>query len=193
MWRFNDGVLWFVRAIIILYLLFATYSWAINKTKKNLPMVLLVLLFFMTIGIWLIDVSFTHRVSVGLFFLGIYVGQLEENGYKRLFWGCFVFILWAIMCAYCITHGDVGIADWGHMLFDIFFVVIFLAVCSKWEVRLYKLPKWIGGCSYDIYLVHNKALMLLDTIYLAIPLWTFAGLTFIFAIIFYNIRKFVHI
>ena len=61
------------------------------------------------------------------------------------------------------------------------------------KINVPVVPKWIGGTSYDVYLVHNKALMLLRPTYAIVPLWMFVGITALFTISFHNFRKSVKI
>ena len=76
-----------------------------------------------------------------------------------------------------------------HMLFDIVFIFALVLFASYRHVKITGLPHWVSACSYDIYLVHNKALMILRPCSIVLPLWQFAGLSFLFTIVFYNLRK----
>ena len=50
-------------------------------------------------------------------------------------------------------------------------------------------PFVVGDISFDIYLVHNKALMTLKVLLPVVPIYYFVGLSAVATILFYLIRK----
>lgn len=183
-WNFNDEVLWFVRAIVKLYVVFYAYSWL----RLQIPKVkLLALVFVAALAIWWVNAGFVHGSSVLLFFMG--VSLAENDGWWsriiRKIYPVVIAFLAFLTLAFLYRHD----AAWIHLLINYFVIlsgVVLVAVCN---INLPSPPMWIGGASYDIYLVHNKTLMLLRPVYITVPLWMFAGLTLCFTILFYNMRK----
>ena len=181
-WNFNDEVLWFVRAIICLYILFLVYC-HISRFK------IISLITLGIIAVWCTDVGLVHGASIFMFFGGV---SIAEHGHV---WWSFMHkwatIVAAFICIalFCVLFERDALVL--HLLFDVSFIFIFVASMSYFHVRITGLPRCISSCSYDIYLVHNKALIILRSFGAIIPLWQFAGLSFLFTIVFYNLRKFL--
>lgn len=134
-------------------------------------------------------ISIVGTGSVILFFVGmsgaefdrIYV-RLIRKGYPL--WGGFIII---ITLAVCFRHD----AQWIHLLINNFLILLGITFLTFYEFKIVSFPKWISACSYDIYLVHNKALMLLLPLYAVVPLWLFTVLTIVFTTVFFYIRKII--
>lgn len=184
LWNFNDEVLWFVRAILKLYVVFYAYSWVRLQMPRTK---LLALVFVAALAIWWVNVGFVHGSSVLLFFLGVSLAENDEWWLKiiRKIYPVIIAFMAIFAMAFLCRHD----AAWIHLLINYFVIlsgIVLVVICN---INLPSLPKWIGGTSYDIYLVHNKPLMLLRPMYALVPLWMFAGLALIFTILFYNLRK----
>ena len=76
-----------------------------------------------------------------------------------------------------------------HIMFNYIFILPILVFFAYFRITMPKIPSWIGGTSFDVYLVHNKVLMSLRYFLGAVPLWAFAVVTLIATIIFYGLRK----
>ena len=101
--------------------------------------------------------------------------------------------LWFPIVLYCIM---LGICYWGrhdmmtfHIMFNYIFILPILVFFAYFRITMPKIPSWMGGTSFDVYLVHNKVLMSLRYFLGAVPLWAFAVVTLIATIIFYGLRK----
>lgn len=183
-WNFNDEVLWFVRAIVKLYVIFYAYSWLRLQMYRFR---VLALVFAAALALLWVNAGFVHSSSVLLFFVGMSLAEDDECWLKiirKIYPVVTAFI--AIFALAFICRHD---AAWIHLLINYFVILLGILLVAICNINLPSLPKWIGGASYDIYLVHNKALMLLRPVYAVVPLWMFAGLTLIFTIMFYNLRK----
>lgn len=197
LWNFNDEVMWFVRAIIILYLLFEIYVQGRRLLIENnhgalFQYVLLVTL--VPLGIWLTDTGLVHGLSVGFFFLGVLLAGDKVTSSSWVMLKTSAFVSFSVACTFLLNNGiSVRLNDWLHLVFNVLFFLVFIFVCSRMEIKLPKMPTWCATCSYDIYLVHNKALSLLSNSYTIIPLWNFVGMTTLFTVLFYGLRKIVHI
>lgn len=86
-----------------------------------------------------------------------------------------------------------GKADIIHLLINYILVSSGIILMAFYDVEPPTMPQWMRNTSYDIYLVHNKVLMLLRPVYTTVPLWLFIGLTALFTMLFYQIRKLMHI
>lgn len=186
LWYFNDEVLWFVRAIVKLYVVFYAYSWLRLKMPK---VKFYTLVFAAILAIMWTHAGFVHGSSVLLFFVAVSLAEYDRWWLKviRKIYPVAIALVTIFVLAFLYRHD----AEWIHLLINYFVIlsgVVLVAVCN---INLPSQPKWIGGASYDIYLVHNKALMLLRPMYAVVPLWMFVGLAFIFTIMFYNLRKII--
>ena len=197
LWNFNDEVMWFVRAIIILYLLFEIYvqvGLLLIVYKRGILLQQVLLATLVPLGIWLTDTGFVHGLSVGFFFLGVLLAVDKVTSSSWVMLKTSAFVSFSVVCTFLLNNGiSVRLNDWLHLAFNVLFFLVFIFVCSRMEIKLPKMPMWCATCSYDIYLVHNKALSFLSNSYTIIPLWNFVGMTTLFTVLFYGLRKIVHI
>lgn len=183
-WYFNDEVLWFVRAIIWLYVFFAIYR-KINRCK------LLALFVLGIIAIWWTDSGLVHGSSVFLFFIGVSIAEYGDVWWRTVRRKSVILIyLSALIIVGVLFHNNAFVL---HLLFDLASIFVFIVFSAYYNIQIVGCPRWMSACSYDIYLVHNKALMLLRPCYAVLPLLPFAGLTFLFTIAFFWLRKILKI
>lgn len=181
-WQFNDEVLWFVRTIIWLYLFFAIYNNIAKFKLLALPVISI-------IAVWWTNSGLVHGGSVLMFFVGVSIA--EHGNYwwqiarKPISWA----ICSIVVIALCVVFRSNMFVI--HLMFDIVFIFAFIIFSAFYNIDIQNYPHWLSTCSYDIYLVHNKALMILRPLYTILPLLHFLILTSLFTIIFYNLRKFL--
>lgn len=132
-------------------------------------------------------IGLVHGSSTLLFFVAISLAEFDTSWLKLIHAKYPVLLTYALMFGliYWLRHN----AEWIHLLGDYFVILSLIVMLSSYNVNIKALPRWLGGCSYDIYLVHNKALMLLKPIYTVVPLWAFIGLSSMFTIAFFTLRK----
>lgn len=175
-------MLWFVRTIIWLYLFFAIYNKIAKFRLVALPVISI-------IAVWWTNSGLVHGSSVLLFFVGVSIA--EHGNYwwqlarKRIIWA----VCSIVVIALCIVFRSNMFVI--HLMFDIVFIIAFIIISAFYSIDIRNYPHWLSACSYDIYLVHNKALMILRPLYTVLPLLQFLSLTILFTIIFYNLRKFL--
>lgn len=187
LWGYNDEVLWFVRAIVKLYVVFYVYVCVAAVLPKWFESVC----YFgiAVIATCWVDAGFVHGSSVLLFFFGMSIAKYDE-WYLRMIHKVYpsVIILCTIVALGIIFRHD---AAWIHLLINYFVIASGVIIIALYNIKVPSLPKWIGGASYDIYLVHNKALMLLRPTYVIVPFWEFVGITALFTIVLYNLRRLI--
>lgn len=181
-WQFNDEVLWFVRTIIWLYVFFAIYNIIIKYRLLALSLISI-------IAVWWTNSSLVHGGSVFMFFVGVNIAEHGDAWWqlarKRYVWGvCLIGVI--AVCA--MFHTNMFVI---HLMFDVVFILAFIFFSAFYNIEINNYPHWLSACSYDIYLVHNKALMILRPLYTVLPLLQFLSLTMLITIIFYNLRKFL--
>lgn len=189
-WYWHDGVLWFVRTIIVLYLIFYLYSYTRLKTK-GLPQRMIVCLIYFLISLtYALVMKSNYTISIPLFFFGVAVGEFESLRKVFKSWyiqGC-LFTFVAFLC-YLGRHDTLAI----HGLFNYFVLFAMLWVCSMWKIACPSTPKYISSTSFDVYLVHNKVLIISKNLLTVVPVWEFVVVTFIATLLFYNLRTFLKI
>lgn len=185
LWNFNDEVLWFVRAILKLYVAFYVYVCIASASPKWLPPFYYIII--AAIAVWWVDAGFVHSSSVLLFFIGMSIAEYDEWYFRfiRNYYSPIALLCTIVVLMIVFRHD----AAWIHLLVNYFLIASGIIVIAVFTIKVPSLPKWIGGVSYDVYLVHNKTLMLLRPAYAIVPLWEFVGLTALFTITFYNLRK----
>ena len=165
LWGFGDSILWFVRVIMVGYLLFAAYiylnikSW-MRETLLFLGTVLVYVFVFLYVGSW-------ATISFPMFTLGILLVKYESWFYS-IVRGKGIFI-WLI----AIT-GIMGLAYYlkgnlyAHALLNYYVITgVILAGVYSLTSRITPphLPSWAGSVSYDIYLTHYKVLYYCSVVY----------------------------
>lgn len=184
-WWMGDDVMWFVKTLAVQYVLFYFYTLARVRFPRHRVPILIVL----CVCAFLISyrVELRHAISLPLFYSGVFIADYGRESKKYLT------TLWFPIVLYCIM---LGICYWGrhdmmtfHIMFNYIFILPILVFFAYFRIAMPKIPSWIGGTSFDVYLVHNKVLMSLRYFLGAVPLWAFAVVTLIATIIFYGLRK----
>lgn len=190
-WRFNDEVMWFVRVIIVLYLFFYLFRWLdvkICKVKDFSYISLINLLVLGTIATYLVRrAGIGDPISVPLFFIGTAIARWPGKA-KRIFRSV-PFLLMVLILIVAITYlwrSDNRVL---HGLINYFVMTAFVSLLAFVDICIDRLPKWVGSCSYDLYLVHYKAHLLLVFLCGVDLLWMFVLGTGLATIGFYQLRK----
>lgn len=190
-WWFNDEVMWFVRAIIVLYLFFYLFRWLdvkICKVKDYLYISLINLLVLGTIATCLVRwAGIGDPISVPLFFIGIAIARCPEKA-KRIFRSVpiLLMVLISIVAIAYLWRSDNRVL---HGLINYFVMTAFVSLLAFVDVCIDRIPKWVGSCSYDLYMVHYKAHLLLVFLCGVDLLWMFVLGTGLATIGFYHLRK----
>ena len=189
-WRFNDEVMWFVNTVIVLYLFFYAFRFVgTSKYSHNSPYiepVVVVLLGAIATPLvrW---VGIGDPISIPLFFVGIAIARWQKAA-KFIFtsWWCLLLIAMIIMTVAYIGRADNRVL---HGVINYFCMAGLVSLLAFFNIRIASLPKWVGGCSYDLYLVHYKVHLLLVFLCGIDQLWMFAIGTAVATFGFYNLRK----
>ena len=187
LWGFEDGVLWFVKVLLIQYLAFGLYNEIRVRCNSIISIVSLDLLTLCTIATVLLLLKMPDYclLSIPMFTIGVLASIFNTN--KAQMTGVFL-ILWGLtMCLlfFCMESSYVI-----HTLIVYSFVFMALWLIAKFPLKKQlPVPSIINEISFDIYLVHNKVLWTLKLLLPIVPLYYFAGLAVPFVLLFYRVRK----
>lgn len=185
-WGFSDGILWFVKAIVICYLLFRLFL--VSRNWGNAVSILCLVLTSM-IAYVLVHYLFADwaAISTPLFFLGIFVAMYNKLCYRIIHsWQVILVVsgLTVISVLLYLWKGNLFI----HAYCNWIVIIGVLVLCSYYKVVMNS-PSWMGDVSYDIYITHNKVLNYLKPIYEYIGLSHFLIGTLIATVASFSLRK----
>lgn len=156
LYGFGDNYLWFIKIILIQYLLFDIFIAVQNRCNKLQTLLLINLLAAIGIAISLPLVSTASIVSIPLFYYGVLLSRFDKGNRTHFLTHFGMLIFWAI--AICIMlhlkgHATINaIINYGAML-------IATIIMLKLDIRR-PLPfaGFLGAISFDLYLIHGKCL-----------------------------------
>lgn len=181
-WSFGDGVLWFIKVLIPLYVMFYAFS-LINLYDGRWAVA------FLIMATVLIAASVYHLlapfecISVPFFTLGIFASRarLDRQTFLRLMTvACLLIMLFSFL-----------LLERKLALHSILNAICIPAIFIPLFIRSYdiKIPAFSAMLSFDLYLVHNKVLMTLKDNMDMVGIWTFVGLSFIATVAFFVFRN----
>lgn len=186
-WDFNDEVMWFVNAIIILYVCFYLFRLLSRRCSAVGEAVALmgIAIVYLLVDVYALGKS---PLAEPLFFAGVAVARWP----KRI--RAFVTRWWTSALTLVVMA---AIAYWWradnrvlHGVIDYFCAYVFIVILTLWNIRITaRVPKWVGSNSYDFYLVHYKTHLLIVYLTGVDALWSFVGCSAVATIAFYNLRK----
>ena len=190
LWGFSDGILWFVKAIMICYILFRIYTFFLQVYPKVAIIVLLVgTIIVYTLVCWL----FANWAAIGIpmFALGIIIADYNNYATKiiKSHWMILiVFLLTVLFVILYAFYGNIYLKALGNY----YSISIILLMCANYSINI-ELPSWLGDISYDIYITHNKIINGLKSIYAYLGFGRFFIFSALAAILLYLIRKIIKI
>ena len=193
-WNFNDEVMWFVKVIIIMYLIFFIYRYIVviysSSTDFYRFLFLIVVAFASYLCIRLVFDAYA-AASVPFFFIGIAVADFNEI-FRRITTSfvvvCGFSILILLLMYYFRSENFVL-----HCCINYIVVFFMLVLFSRFDIRIAQMPRWISDTSYDVYLVHYKTHLLNISLFAVDTIYTFVIGTVITTLIFNKLRKVFHI
>lgn len=189
-WGWGDGILWFVKALLLLYSEFYIYSLIRQKTNKDVNRIITIIVLCTIAFTWQYYVADYSAVSIPLFFLGIVVAdfKLVNRFLSRWAYVCGILLTMTILCILFHSH-----KLFMHATFNYIVVVLWIFFSNRYCYKISSLPKWIGSFSFDIYLTHNKCLTVLIHFLTVVPFWAFIVSTLVTSYMFYRLRKLLKI
>lgn len=173
--NFGDEVLWFIRALFILYTIFYLFSivWQLNWQWA------LIFIGVMTTAATIYNGS----ISIPYFALGVVMSVYKNQGERIL-----IVCISALICfaAFGFLFWETNIA--AHSAINAMLIGILIWLLSILTMEI-KFPALLGVMSFDLYLTHNKVLQTLKYHYSDVSLCLFITTTLLFTTAFYLFRS----
>lgn len=185
---FSDGILWYVRVIAVMYLLFYGYTLLRKHEKCRMPALIIgTALAYALVYFWQ---EAWCAISVPLFTLGVILADYNKvctKLFKNWAWlMLFIVTITVVMLILYRLYGNL----YAHSLLNYYVVTAIVVICAFVPINVTP-PTWMGGISYDIYLTHYKVMKYLTPVYGFIPLHHFVVGAIIAATASYTLRKIV--
>lgn len=183
-WGWGDSVLWFVKSLLYLYVLFYIYSFIRLKINNDfIKIISLGILAFLSFIFQYYSLTPWSAISIPCFYIGIFIA--EYNRIKSFF-SILIFINLSILIyIYFFCNKSLLISA------SINYIVLFIwnTLSIKYIIQISILPKWVGKLSFDIYLTHMKCLKVLLLFYPYVHFGVFMSCSIISAYLFYRLRS----
>lgn len=184
-WGFNDGAMWFIKDILVMYLIFYCFTVLYRRhiLYAHLFIIIALSLLYLyshyAIGIW-------STISIPLFYVGILASINKDNVLKGIMLPLAVVSCIVLLISYQIN----GINLAGHALINyvIIFVLVLIGSLSELLYKI-KMSSFFGALSFDIYLTHNKVLFYMKEKMDFISLWEWFLITCVCSIAFLYLRS----
>lgn len=178
---FGDGILWFVRVLFVLYSIFYLFS-EIYIYNKRTAIALLVILTIMLTVFEAVYVNDFKSISIPYFSLGVLMSLFKARETKAV-----VMSVVALVCFAAIGFIFYNVSLAGHSAINAFMLAGLIVVLSirQWQI---KVPAVLSVISFDLYLIHNKVLMVLKGNMEIVTIEVFVIVTLITTLLFYLLR-----
>lgn len=186
---FKDSVLWFIHVLMILYIMFGIYTYIYPKYCNKTSVAILIILTTVVTIITISTESYYKSISVPAFSVGILLSQYSSI-IKIFFINKYSLSIWIITISSLILFRDNTL--FVHAWINYCSILIIIHLFSLISIRLAKLPDF-SFLSYDIYLVHNKIILLCITIGVNLQVWEFIIAVSLLSILTYSCRKHLNI
>lgn len=179
--QFHDYILWFVGVILMLYLSFFAYK---KTPGRYLPAAVFALCIAAVMAVTYFVTGPFATISIPLFAVGVLVAEKSSWIGEHLAPAAIVSIAALAIVAFAFRH-DMLVVHAAINFAAIWFVVVVLTV---FDVS-FRLPKWVGDISFDVYLTHNKVILVAEALMLTQPLAMFLLCTACVAVLSFFLRK----
>lgn len=175
-WIFGDLLLWFVPAIMVLYLLFPGYLKLFAKKPAAVTMIFVILSVLFSFLFWehSLIIFFTR---IPIFLIGIYFGYLGFSDEEINIWGISIMIGLCLLgfCMLFFFFHTYGSDMWSHGLYWYPFILIVPGIIVLSCLILKHIPVlnkplyYLGTVSFEFYLFHELFIKLLISFEKSLP------------------------
>lgn len=156
MFQFADSVLWFIKIIVIEYVVIYIYNSIriSNKRKYRLPVLLIMTCAVIFATNYLVAAFAT--VSILAFSLGVVFADYNSFVTRKINIIC---ILFNILLVIILLNTERNLVI--HGVINYFFLINWLWLSSYLDIKVTNLSGTVSSLSYDVYLTHKKVLVIL--------------------------------
>ena len=179
---FGDGALWFIKSLLLLYVVFQIY---VLLNRRN-TLVGVIVFFCLTAVVQ----YFTHRHiawfgsdAVMMFFIGALSSRFSDKGSLAVNVATVLLVVYAV-CGYGIYHSL-------RLVSNILVLIAIILTCNYMYTRSIKMPNCpplLLALSFDIYLTHNKLLALIEHYNFTVVMPVFLLISIGSALVFHILR-----
>ena len=179
--NFGDGVLWFIKVILVLYAIFYLFT-SVRERNRIIASIVLAIFILTTTFMASIFIASYAAISIPYFALGVGVSLLRERPSQMILTSSGILLLVGAASLLLLEK-----SLFGHSAINVVCIGIFILLFSITNINI-KIPAFFGAISFDLYLVHNKVLATLKNHSDNIHILIFISLTIIGTLLFYILR-----
>ena len=192
LWDFNDSAMWFIEAILLMYVVFGIFIQLPYKNRTVLSMICLTVMTIVSIAICLAFIQGTFSIlALPMFSIGVTASLCNDSA--RNMWKVYSSIIgWG---AAIILFTGIWESQYAkYALLDYVFIFIFMLVFTMWSIDIRsKLSPMAGIVSFDLYLVHNKVLTIMKDGVIDMDIIAYCLCVAAATLVFHYIRKAVKV
>lgn len=179
LFEFYDGVLWFIKVLVFLYASFFIFS-IIFQTNEKLAWALLIGLTIVVMGASNNLLGSYTTPGILFFTIGVFASRFKNINWKRI----------NISIIPVLAYGIIQYFQGGN-----YFVVVMMLLMIMLGLMILRphleCPSLLAALSFDIYLVHNKVLMIGRNTDGVFPLLSFLLITLAATLLFHFIHNYI--
>lgn len=183
-WNFGDPVLWYFKALLLLYISFDVFSTILRKSEYT-SLLIFLLLILLNYYITKKYIYCNGAISIPCFALGVLSAKYRDALYKMLH--SKLMLLLFLMCfisSFVFFRENFAL----HCIINYICVFSLLFIGAYWDIIINNVG-YLGKISFDIYLVHGKVLCFFKYCLPFVSLSLFLLTTIIFSFFYNKLRR----
>lgn len=182
LYSFGDDVLWFIKILIPLYIIFYLFSFLYQWNRWVAISFIWIITVAISAYVALTRASY-EAISIVYFTLGVQMSLCKVKSKKELSLYIGLISLVSLCNYFCF---DWTIAQ--HGILNAVFMAVLICVLSLKRIDI-KIPSLLALLSFDIYLIHNKVLLSMKDSCDHVELISFVVITLLATSLFYLLRS----
>lgn len=186
---FRDPVLWFIKSLILLYIVFYIMTLFISKSRFFSLLILFGGTICVCVVSYLTNGSFGLKSISGipLFSVGVITALWSSKKFQWFHPAFPALLSFFFVISVYMSFYPGFIPNLVHVVADYATIALILLVCIKWSPT-FKIPTILSLITFDIYLVHFKVLMVMKGYEYSMSILLFIIATALFSFLLYFLR-----
>lgn len=185
--NFFDSVLWFVKVILVLYIVLYIYVRLSKSRYYHIRLLYLAIVTLCVTSLTYYMIAPFASVSVPVFTCGILVAEFNERISDKII--LYSFIVIATICLLAFWGRDNNILL--HGTINYLLITLWLLMSYFCPIQIKGFPAFLTNCSYDVYITHKKVLLVMNILYSSFSLLAFMFVAILVAVVEYYSRRFI--